>query len=98
MLGKLVLIAREWRWELFTTAVALLLTAAFWVWWTYGLGLDSPVTPSHVVFIFLAMVKVALFNFLSWALAIPITKGEGASVTLKVWAVLLICLSLSALG
>jgi hypothetical protein len=89
----------EYRWELASMVLAFLLLGAFWYWWVYPMGMDSPLTPSHVVFIFVAMVKVSLFNFLSWCLAIPTTLDyHDEEKTWRTWAVLMLCLSLSALG
>lgn len=89
----------NWKWEIGSTAIGFLLLIAFWLWWVFGLGMDSPIMPSHVVFIFLAMFKVAVFNALAWALAILSMKGEAEpGITWRTWAVLMFCLSLSALG
>ena len=90
---------KEWLWEILSIVFSIVLITAFWMFWVYGLGEESPMAPSSMVFLFYALVKVAVFNALSWLFTFVATRDiDNNELKWKTWAVFMLSFSLSSLA
>jgi hypothetical protein len=90
---------KKWGWELASIVVSISLITGFWMFWVYGLGEESPMAPSSMVFMFYALMKVSVFNALSWLFTFVATRdNDDDQYTWKTWAVFMIAFSLSSLA
>ena len=89
----------EWKWEILTVPISFLLLVGFWVFYTYGIGMESPMAPSSLVFIFYALLKGSVFNAAAWIMAIVSNKDKPDSKeTFYTWAVYMVSLSVLSLA
>ncbi len=98
-MNRLQVFIRVWRWEAMAFLGGTITLVSFWFAWVYALGLDTPLMPSHLVFLFFAMFKVAVYTVLARVGARMLCgEKENPETAWKTWAVLLICLVLASLG
>ena len=90
---------QEWKWEILTIPISFFLLVGFWIWYTYGIGMESPMAPSSMVFIFYALLKGSVFNAASWVMAIVSNKDDPQpQKTFQTWAVYMLSLSVLSLA